>query len=266
MRFILFLFLFSSIHSVLSQEEDSLQLIDSIPLVADVFVGLDNFEDYYYIKDNTLYKKTLKNRYSYTNTQLGPIASVDVTNPLKILVFYRDFNTIMILDNRLNELTDRINLSEASYGKNATFASISSNNNLWLYSLDDNILTLWNYEKKEVIFESQPLQFYQVGFEGWSQISNYEKCWLASNNGILEFNQYGSFIKATVIGDIKAIQSDNNHVIIVSGAKIYSLKGDKKEMLKNVDLNHLSTNFFVNKNTLVFFRSNMIFRYRIFKN
>ena len=266
MRFILFLFLFSTIHPLFTQEDVSVKLIDSVSLIADLFIGTDVFENYYYTEGNTLYKKTPKHRYSYTNTRLGNIASVDITNPLKILVFYRDFNTLIILDNRLNELTDRINLSESWYGKNATFSSISSNNNLWLYSLDDNILTLWNYEKKEIIFESQPLQFYQDGFEGLSQISNYEKCWLASNNGILEFNQYGSFIKASELDEIKAIQSENDRLLIVSGDQIYLYKNSKKEILKNVDLNHLSTNFFVNKNTLNFFRSNTIFRYRILKN
>jgi len=265
-RSLLFLFLFSTIQPLLGQEGVTVQLIDSVSLNADVFIGTDDFENYYYTRENTLYKKTPKHTYSYTNTQLGIIASVDITNPLKILVFYRDFNTIILLDNRLNELTDRINLSEAWYGKNATFASISSNNNLWLYSLDDNVLTLWNYENKDAIFESQPLQFYQDDFEGLFQISNYEKCWLASKNGILEFNQYGSFINATDLSKISGIQSYDDQLLIVSETEIYFYESDKKEILKNVDLNHLSTNFFVNKNTLNFFRSNTIFRYRILKN
>ena len=72
---------------------------------ADKFIGVDDFENSYYINHNNLYKKTAQTIYSYANSQLGEITSVDITNPLKILVFYRDFNAVLLLDNRLNELT-----------------------------------------------------------------------------------------------------------------------------------------------------------------
>lgn len=266
MRFILFLLFFIIVRPLFTQEDIAVKLLDSISLNADVFIGADDFEDYYFIEGNTLFKKTAQQVYSYTNTQLGNIASVDITNPLKILVFYQDFNTIVLLDNRLNELSDRMNLSTISYQKNAAFASISSNNNLWLYSLDDNILTLWNYENKETVFESQPLQFYKSGFEAAAQTSSYENCWLASENDVLKFNEYGSFIAVSEIKGIKAIQSYNNGIIFMKKAEIYFHDGTIKTSLGPVDLKHLSTNFFVNKNTLYFFRSNRLYRYRILKN
>ena len=36
--------------------------------------------------------------------QLGEISSIDAFNALKTTVFYRDFNTVIILDNRLSEI------------------------------------------------------------------------------------------------------------------------------------------------------------------
>ena len=253
-------------NSLLSQNEKSVVFVDSISLNAERFVGADDFENYYYLKGNSLFKKTASETYSYMNTQLGAVHSVDISNPLKILVFYRDFNTVLLLDNRLNELSDRINLNEAGYGKNTNFASVSSNNNLWLYSLDDNILTLWDYENKESLFESQPLQFYSKDFEAILQYSTYRYCWLVSNEGLIRFNEFGSFIEAKPLKGIKALGSFNEQLVFLQNDQVYIQKNDTIKALSSVKSGHLSTNFFVNKNWLYFYDSAQLFRYRILKN
>lgn len=262
MRLMPFLLVFISFQFSFTQEDITLKPLDSISLKADAFIGVDDFENYYYTKGNTLYKKTPRHTYSYTNTRLGNITSVAITNPLKILVFYRDFNSLIILDNRLNELSDIINLSDDSYGKNAVFATISSNNNLWLYSLDDNILTLWNYETRKPVFNSQPLQFYQNDFEAIAQTSTYENCWMVSSKHILIFNEYGSFIKDIDLQKVLALQPYKNGFLYINGNEIYFHESDTVKKLSGLSPKHLSTNFFVNKNNLYFFGSNTLYRYR----
>ena len=46
--------------------------------------------------------------FAYQNRQLGSIESIDVTNPQKIMLYYKDYQTIVFLDNVLTE-TDRVN-------------------------------------------------------------------------------------------------------------------------------------------------------------
>ncbi len=266
MKLRLFILILSISSLLKAQESLSLQFDAAISINADRFIGVDDFQDYYYIKGNTLYKKTPQQTYSYTNTQLGFISTVDITNPLKIIVFYRDFNTVLLLDNRLNELTDRVNLSNSSYGKNATFVSISSNNNLWIYSLDDNILSLWNYETKETVFESQPLPFYLTGFEALNQLSTYENCWLLAKDALIEFNQYGSFIQALELAQVAALQPYETGIIYLKNDLLYADVNGQIQQVSSLNSNHLSTNFFVNKNTLYFFQSDTVFKYRILKN
>ncbi|MDJ0645896.1 MAG: hypothetical protein QNJ57_07945 [Flavobacteriaceae bacterium] len=266
MRIIIILLFLSAGTLTFAQKNLTLQLIDSISLDADVFAGVDDFENIYYTKGTTFYKKTAQQTYSYANTPLGTIAAVDITNPLKILIFYRDFNTLVILDNRLNELSDRINLSDATYGKNAVFATISSNNNLWLYSLDDNVLTLWNYETKQAIFDSQPLQFYKDSFEAKNQVSTYENCWLLSEKSILEFNEYGSFIKETALANVSMMTPYKRGFIYTKGTILYFHENDTTTEVTGMIPEHLSTNYFVNKNTFYFFRSGWLYRYSILKN
>lgn len=263
MRSIALIILFFQLCFVHSQTIES-KFVDSVLLKADDFIGIDAFENYYYTLGATFYKKTKSKVYSYANTQLGNISSIDITNPLKIVLFYRDFNTIVLLDNRLSELSNNINLSTESFAKNVTFASISSNNNLWLYSLDDNILSLWNYETKQTVFDTQPLSYYQNDFEASIQISTYEYCWLISNDHVLIFNEYGSFIDSFTESDIKRLVPYNQGILYLQNAKIYFRNDSLKESLID-NKKHKLDNFFMIKDNLYFFDTNVLYKYILLK-
>ena len=247
-------------------QEIETTLVKKIGLKADRFIGVDSFENYYYIRGSTLYKKSPLKTYSYNNTQLGDIATVDLSNPLKIILFYRDFNVMVILDNRLNELTDSINFSIESFTKNVAFVSVSSNNNIWLYSLDDNILSLWNYETKKTIFNTQPLSFYKKGFEANKQISTYEYCWLVSDAEVLQFNEYGSFISSIKSSTMEKVQSYLDGYIYLETKKIYYRDGTgtiNEVLIDNLD--HKITSFMAIKNNLYFFDANVLYKYTLLK-
>jgi len=250
---------------ILQSQNIETKLIDSISLNADTFIGVDYFKNFYYTKGTTFYKKTTTKTYSYTNTQLGEVSSIDITNPLKIVLFYRDFNTVVILDNRLNELTDSINFATEVFAKNVAFASISSNNNLWIYSLDDNILSLWNYETKQTIFNTQPLSFYTNDFEATLQTSTYEYCWLSSKEGILKFNEYGSFIEFIEHESIKHIRAYGNGVLFLKNDALYYHKNNKTTVVSIPNAKHKLDNFTVIKNNLYFFDANVVYTYTVLK-
>ena len=95
-----FLLIFTSM--VTAQSQIELTAGKPIPFKADEIVAIDNFETIYYTIGNILYKKSEdKPTINYSNVQLGFPTTVNAFNPLKINVFYQDFNTILILDNRL---------------------------------------------------------------------------------------------------------------------------------------------------------------------
>lgn len=263
MRNITLIILFFQLCIVHSQTIET-KLVDRVLLKADDFIGIDAFENYYYTIGTTFYKKTKSKVYSYTNTQLGTISSIDITNSLKIVLFYSDFNTIVLLDNRLNELSNNINLSTESFAKNVTFASISSNNNLWLYSLDDNILSLWNYETKQTVFDTQPLSYYQKKFEASIQVSTYEYCWLISKDHVLKFNEYGSFIDSFIENGIERIVPYNQGILYLKDDIIYFASASLKEPLTD-NKKHKLDNFFVAKDNLFFFDTNVLYKYSLFK-
>ena len=264
MKHILFYFIFFQLFFASGQELVA-TFVKEQPLKADTFIGVDTFENYYFILGATLYKQSTSDTYTYTNTQLGSISSVDITNPLKVVLFYRDYNTIIILDSQLNELTNTINLTTETYAKNAAFVSISSMNNLWLYSLDDNQLSLWNYKNKQTIFNTQPLSFYTANFQGILQTSNYEFCWLISENEILKFNEYGSFINSFTETNIQKAVPYLDGIIYLKNNKLYRLQDNNFKMILVSYKKHELTNFTVSKDNLYFFDSNVLYIYYLKK-
>ena len=87
--------------------------LNHIPVNTDQFLGYDQFSFYYSIKDNTLSKTKEDESFQYKNPSLGKITKVNFQNPLKIVLFYEDFNTAILLDNQLNE-SQKINFSEST--------------------------------------------------------------------------------------------------------------------------------------------------------
>ena len=112
-----FLFLFVIVSTTLFSQEKSIatSLIATEFLEADIFVGKDKFGFNYYIKNNVFFKKDNQELFQYKNVALGKIMKVDLLNPLKIILFYENFNTIIIVDNQLNEI-QKINFSENHKG------------------------------------------------------------------------------------------------------------------------------------------------------
>src|SRR5699024_597183 len=79
-------------------------LQDSTPLNADEFVGVDSYNYTYWVKERILYKQLEGESFSFSDHQLGAIRFVDITSPLTVLVFYYDAQTVVVLDNKLNEI------------------------------------------------------------------------------------------------------------------------------------------------------------------
>ncbi|MDD3740017.1 MAG: hypothetical protein PHH30_02140, partial [Bacteroidales bacterium] len=77
-------------------------------------VRVDNLGYIYLVKGTQLsrYDSDLIKLAQYDYKLNGEITSVDVSDPFRLLVFYKDFNRIVFLDNYLAELRDPIYLDD----------------------------------------------------------------------------------------------------------------------------------------------------------
>jgi hypothetical protein len=112
--------------------------IKALPIVIDTtniasFKGSDKLGNSYYLKNNILTKIQGATTFEYKNIALGKLSRIDFENPLKIVVFYESFNTVVTLDNQLNE-SEKINFSENTTPIVASATGMASQNQLWIYN------------------------------------------------------------------------------------------------------------------------------------
>ncbi|WP_321975556.1 hypothetical protein [Aureibaculum sp. 2210JD6-5] len=253
----------------IAQETDSIintKFINSVVLEADEFIGIDEFENLYYLKNNTLYKKSDKAILSYTNTHLGKISSVDIKNPLKILLFYKDFNTVILLDNKLNELSNRVDFNEALFSKNVSLVAGSSNNNLWLYSSDDNKLHLYNYKTSQIVSVSAPINFYESDFEPNRMFATYKNCWLINENTVLQYDEYGNFKQRLKLKDMYLLNLFNNRYYWVKDGILY-FSDLESSVYKVIFKNSITIeSFYVLNDEIFIFDGEKLLEYKTVKN
>ena len=184
---------------------------DSIVLTADQFLGYDQFGFYFSIKNNVLSKTKKGDFFEYKNISLGKPTKVDTQNPLKIMLFYENFNAIILLDNQLSE-TQKINLSENDVPIMATATGIASQNRLWIYNSLTQQIGLFDYLKN--IFQSITpsfqgnLKFYESDFNTFQ--------WIDNNLNWYAVDIFGKITTLGKVADFDQIQVINNHAVLFS--------------------------------------------------
>lgn len=124
---------------------------------------VDNFRNIYLVSESNQIKKVNMRFDSlgiYNDVRrYGDIASLDVDNPLKIGVFYRDFSTIIVLDRYLS-FRNKIDLRKSGIAE-ATAFSQSFDNNYWVFDpvnntilkIDDNGRILQRFNDFRLLFD-----------------------------------------------------------------------------------------------------------------
>lgn len=154
----------------------------------DRFAGTDSYGSLYGVTDNALIKSTDGQQFNYADFTLGSITDVDIINPLRILVYYSDFNIVVFLDNTLNEI-ERINFNEVEGYLNIETVRMANNNSVWVFNKDDQQLELYNYRSGNRSVISQPIG----GNLKWTT-SDFNFCHLLTEQEVISYNVYGSII------------------------------------------------------------------------
>lgn len=182
---------------------------DSTSLSADQFLGYDQFGFYFSIKNNVLSKTKKDELFEYKNISLGKPTKVDIQNPLKIMLFYENFNTIILLDNQLNE-TQKINLSENDVPILATATGIVSQNRLWIYNSLTQQIGLFDYLKNTFLSITPSLQGNLKYYE--SDFNTFQ--WIDNNLNWYSCDIFGKITTLGKVTDFDQMQVINDHIIL----------------------------------------------------
>jgi hypothetical protein len=256
---ITFLFLFSLLTVQGQKARIDATKVGTFEYSADVFSGRDVFGFFYFIKDNAFFKTQGKQTFEYKNVSLGNLTDAAIENPLKIVLFYENFNRIILLDNQLNEV-QKINLSENNNPVTAAAVGLSLNNQLWIYNSLDQKIGLYDYLKNTYKSISNPLR--ETIKETQSSFNYF--FWIDNNNNYYSCDIFGkikSLGKLPEYDLVKIINQDE--IIYTKNGNLYLLDRKKNEKYQIEILEKSFENFYYKDQILAIFTSEGIINYKI---
>lgn len=159
-------------------------------------VAVDNFDNLYIVSSTGQIKK-LNNRGDSVGVfngvrNFGKLQYIDVTNPLKPLLFYKDFSTVVILDRQLANRSSidlrRFNILQP------TAITLSYDNNIWVFDQYDNKLKKLDESGNLLLQTTDFRQLFNQTISPQRLINDGGLLYLAdSARGIFVFDNYGAF-------------------------------------------------------------------------
>ena len=207
----LYIFYFFVSFQILAQPKSANDML----LKADRYIGTDTYKNNYFIDEMALYKKGPDGDFVFKDFSLGAIDKVDIINPLKIMLFYQQTNTIVFLDNRLNEV-ERINFNNVQEFVNISAAGNAGNNRVWLFNTDNQQLELFDYRLERKLQTSLPI----IG-NLKAMASNFNYCYLLFETKLLTYNVYGSFLSEVTIASGDFIAQNDEDVWVVKNNEVF---------------------------------------------
>ncbi len=234
-------------------------LLNSTPLMAETFIGIDGLGNYYSINNNVFTKQNDNQILEYKNISLGKISAVDILNPLKIVLFFENFNTVITLDNQLNEI-QRVNFSDVDHSIIVTKIGMASQNQFWIYNTINQKIELFDYLKNINTSIGNPIQGnikdFQTNFNTFywiDEINNWYSCDIFGKVNLL--SSIPLYDKIQIIDNEKLLFSRDN--------KIYFLDNKAKTIIEIEIVEKSLQKFYYKDQILAIFTNQQITNYKI---
>lgn len=219
-------------------------------------IKVDLLGNVYVVENQTLVKYGINGEKikSYSNKSLGYISYFDVSDPFRILIFYKDFNQILFLDNYLAEIRSPVKLDDLKMDQ-AEIACSSPQGGFWVFNNQSGQLVYFdkNLQKQQ---ESVSLNTINVSLKKPSVL--FEKndflYMYISKIGILIFDKYGAYFKTMNLGEFSDFQVAEGKIMYFQNNSVFkydmkfftSTQLDFPDSLKNTkSVNILKDKLFV---------------------
>lgn len=248
-----FSFILISVFSVCVAFQDEMKFERKAQLAfPNATLTTDHLGNIYVVAENILmrFDPQCKPSATYTEKSKGQLASLDASDPLKLVLFYPDFALIQLLNNQL-AIQSEIQLRNINITQPLAVCA-STENSFWVFDgsdfqlkkIDDNLKVInTSGELIQLLgFAPQPLQL---------QEKNGSVYLLMKDKGIAIFDRYGSYIQTLSFKNISAIQALDDDLLFSSEGNMfrYSLKQKLQSPLLKPDAEEV-INFRMEQNQL----------------
>lgn len=223
-HFILFIILFLNCGLLQSQ---NYELITKVP-VEEGFFTTDRFGNFYTIRKMEIKKFNDQGVFyrSYNFNDLGYLNYMDATNPLKLMLFKADFNTIRIIDNRMN-VQGELQLTYNPDLGLPKLACVADDGNYWIYDQQNQRLVKVNQLVETLIIGNSFNQFIETPLNPKLLLS--AENWLVMRNPdstFFVFDRFGNYYRNVIITGIKNLQVRGHLIQYFKQGKLFILDLD----------------------------------------
>lgn len=197
-------------------------LLCKIPFEGGSFTT-DNLQNVYMFHGSSLRKYNPQGKllFTYSDKSYGSIASVDANDPLKLLVFYKDFPEVVLLDNTLSVNGSPFSPADAGFPL-TTLACASHDNGVWLYDAQNFQLVRLDVnlsvgQKTGNIAQTLGINLnpdFLMEYNNFVYLND-------SAQGILVFDSYGTYYKTIPITGLTNFEVRGNDLFYVAKNRLH---------------------------------------------
>ena len=221
-----------------------------LPNVTADYIKLDIHGNIYVVKEAQLFKFSPKGEllFKFSDNTLGSISSIDVFNPMKIMLFYQDAGTLLFLNEQLARIQQPISLFDANY-YTISLASYSAANQIHLYDNTNKYLITLDFNMREI--SRTPTHFPDFNPQKIIELEEKSVAFFDLESGVYLFDGFGTFNKLIPIITPHSVEITTELIYYTNNSEVtfYNYKTMKSETQQLPVSNVLQT---------LFFRNNMI--------
>jgi hypothetical protein len=188
------------------------------PNKADAF-EIDVIGNVFFVKGAELQKYSPDARLlnTYSNQLLGNISSIDLSDAMNVMVFYREMNQVILLDNQLSIKNSPIDLIDLGYSQ-VDLACLSYNNAFWIYDAMGNELLRFDKTLQKTDQSGNLFAVTSFNLNPVQMLERNNRLFLRDKqNGIFIFDKYGAFIKRLPIPNLEDFEVlDDQYLLLRS--------------------------------------------------
>lgn len=247
--------LLSLVTSILHSQNALLALQDSLSISYDMYWGKDVLQNSYFSSQNNIYKLTQKDTLIYTSNVAGSLAQVECYSGLQVLLFYKNTNKLVLLDNLFNEIKTILFTNML-----IDFVKPASQNECWFYDEVTQKIGLYNYFSNSykwisIVLTSPPKNAY-------SNINFFY--WINQNN---EWYQLDKFGKITFLGkfesDLNVVAINEKELFLVKNNELYLLFPQKEQPYMLGSIKKMIKKSFYQNGILAIFTNSLLTNYKL---
>lgn len=208
----------------LSGVHDRFELVYSGSAYSDEFYP-DHIGNIYFVDDHKLIKIQPHSEISleYGTVSSGTITSADFSDPFQIMLFYRDFNRVLFLNNDLSPINTEVDLSGMGI-EQAVLVCSSGKGGIWVFSDRENRLIYFDQFLQRSQYSRSLSSITAKGDKPAYMIEADSRLYLhVQGEGILVFDRFASYLKTIAYSGPDRFSVTGGKIIYFHDERLMSL-------------------------------------------